>query len=172
MPLLDANGVVTDEWVHLMRVEKPAEGRRYIVPLEQVPELLDFVGEHHPFGVRVPNSVDPEALTAMSPQPELIVIEFPTFSDGSGFSLARKLRDAGFGGELRACGPLIADQHAFAWACGFDKIQVPDELIERQPPEQWEHAFRTVSASYQQGYRSRLDVLSARHAGQKRSDRS
>ena len=42
----------------------------------------------------------------------LIEIAFPAFADGRGFSLARLIRRAGFKGELRASGRLLADQYA------------------------------------------------------------
>ncbi|MCV2892748.1 DUF934 domain-containing protein [Lentibacter sp. XHP0401] len=42
----------------------------------------------------------------------LIRIEFKSFSDGRGFTLARRLRLMGFTRRLRARGPLLADQYA------------------------------------------------------------
>lgn len=61
---------------------------------------------------------------------ECIVIEFPGFMDGRGFSHARKLRQLGFAGELLADGDLIADQWAYLERCGFSGLVSP-ELAER-----------------------------------------
>lgn len=68
---------------------------------------------------------------------ELIAIDFPSFADGRGFTLARKLRELGYTGTLRASGRLIADQYAMARRVGFDEVQVAEDIAARQPQEQW-----------------------------------
>lgn len=67
----------------------------------------------------------------------LIRIGFPAFNDGRAFSIARRLRMMGYGGELRALGPVIADQYAMARRVGFDSVEIPDDLALRQPQAQW-----------------------------------
>ncbi|NEX45346.1 DUF934 domain-containing protein [Pseudotabrizicola algicola] len=67
----------------------------------------------------------------------LIRISFPAFNDGRAFTIARRLRMFGYSGELRATGPVIADQYAMARRVGFDSVEIPDELAARQPAEQW-----------------------------------
>lgn len=52
-----------------------------------------------------------------------IVIEFPAFMDGRGFSHARKLREAGFQGELIAAGDILPDQWQFLQRCGFSGLK-------------------------------------------------
>lgn len=66
-----------------------------------------------------------------------IRINFPAMGDGRGFSQARRLRDLGFGGTLRASGPMISDQLRAAFRVGFDEIEVADAVAARQPPEHW-----------------------------------
>lgn len=68
---------------------------------------------------------------------KLIRIAFPAFNDGRAFTIARRLRMAGFKGHLRAVGPVIADQYAMARRVGFDDIEIPDDLAARQPQAQW-----------------------------------
>ncbi|MFC3168091.1 DUF934 domain-containing protein [Paracoccus fontiphilus] len=68
---------------------------------------------------------------------DLLAIDFPSFSDGRGFSLARRLREMGFKGRLRASGRLIADQYAMARRVGFDEVEVAPDIAARQPAEQW-----------------------------------
>ena len=68
---------------------------------------------------------------------KLIRIAFPAFNDGRAFTIARRLRMAGFTGHLRAVGPVIADQYAMARRVGFDDIEIPDDLAARQPQAQW-----------------------------------
>lgn len=68
---------------------------------------------------------------------DLIAIDFPSFSDGRGFSLARRLREMGYKGRLRASGRLIADQYAMARRVGFDEVEVAPDIAARQPQDQW-----------------------------------
>jgi uncharacterized protein (DUF934 family) len=64
-----------------------------------------------------------EALLALP----MIAIHFPVFTDGRGFSKARKLRDAGFGGELRAVGEILPDQLHYLRRCGFNAFEIGDD---------------------------------------------
>jgi uncharacterized protein (DUF934 family) len=57
--------------------------------------------------------------------PARIVIHFPVFMDGRGFSHARKLRERGFAGELVAGGDVLPDQWPFLKRCGFDGLLDP-----------------------------------------------
>lgn len=70
-------------------------------------------------------------------QRSVVAIDFPAFTDGRGFSLARRLRELGYSGRLRATGRLIADQYAMARRVGFDEVQVAPDIAARQPHEQW-----------------------------------
>ena len=72
-----------------------------------------------------------------APLPDAIRIPFASFADGRGFTVARRLRAAGYGGRLRAAGHLIADQYAMARRSGFDEIELGDEIAARQPQAQW-----------------------------------
>lgn len=68
---------------------------------------------------------------------DLIRIAFPSFADGRGFTLARRLRRMGFTGRLRAAGHMLADQYAMARRSGFDEVEIDAALAERQPEAQW-----------------------------------
>lgn len=68
---------------------------------------------------------------------QMIRIDFPSFADGRGFSIARALRRKGFTGRLRAKGHVIADQYAMARRSGFDEVEISDDLAARQPENQW-----------------------------------
>lgn len=95
---------------------------------------------------------DPEAVRPALADLRLIRISFPAFSDGRAFTIARRLRVMGFAGELRATGPVIADQYAMARRVGFDSVEIPDALAARQPQEQW--IFRADWQAHD--YQSRL----------------
>lgn len=67
----------------------------------------------------------------------MVRVLFPAFNDGRGFTLGRRLRAMGFQGRLRAAGHVLADQYAMARRCGFDEVEISDDLAARQPQDQW-----------------------------------
>ena len=78
-----------------------------------------------PVGVLVePTSVllaESDALDKLA----LIVIPFAKFTDGRGYSLARRLRDQlDFHGEVRATGEVLIDQIPLMLRCGFDGFAI------------------------------------------------
>jgi uncharacterized protein (DUF934 family) len=81
---------------------------------------------------------DPEALFDRLDKLGMIVVDFPAFSDGRGFTIARRLRARGYGGRLRARGHLLADQYGMARRVGFDEVEISDDLAARQPEDQWQ----------------------------------
>lgn len=74
-----------------------------------------------------------------------IVVPFAAFRDGRGFSTAAQLREAGFTGELRARGDLLADQARMLSRCGFDTVELPPAAV----AEEWERALTVVTVAYQ-----------------------
>jgi uncharacterized protein (DUF934 family) len=87
--------------------------------------------------VDLPSDTKPDAIKSLVKDADLVRIEFPAFSDGRGFTLARILRAEGFTGRLRAKGHVIADQYAMARRSGFDEVEISDDLAARQPEDQW-----------------------------------
>ena len=54
---------------------------------------------------------------------ELVVLQFPKFTDGRAYTQARLLRERlGYTGELRAAGQVYIDQIPFMLRCGFDSF--------------------------------------------------
>lgn len=78
-------------------------------------------------------------LMAIAARSELtrVVILFPHFADGRGFTLARLLRQAGYRGVLQAQGHVLADQYAMARRAGFDEVIIDPDLAARQGETQW-----------------------------------
>tara|TARA_R110002124_G_scaffold108337_1_gene260941 strand:- start:137 stop:547 length:411 start_codon:yes stop_codon:yes gene_type:complete len=91
----------------------------------------------HEGALDLANNDDPTALAPYLIDIRLIRIEFPSFTDGRGFTLARRLRMMGYKGRLRARGHVLADQYAMARRTGFDEVEISPELAARQPQEQW-----------------------------------
>lgn len=81
---------------------------------------------------------DPADAVPHFSQLRLIVLCFDSFADGRGFSMAAQLRRLGYGGHLRARGPLLVDQFRAALRCGFDDIEIPQALAARMPAAQWQ----------------------------------
>ncbi|MDV7142656.1 DUF934 domain-containing protein [Tropicimonas sp. TH_r6] len=84
----------------------------------------------------------------------LIRVDFPSFADGRGFSIARALRRLGYARRLRAKGHVLADQYAMARRSGFDEVEIDAALAARQPEPDWraradwrEHDYRSRLAS-------------------------
>ncbi|MGB2201646.1 MAG: DUF934 domain-containing protein [Pseudooceanicola atlanticus] len=99
----------------------------------------------------LPSDTQPEEV-ALSEGLKLVRVEFPSFSDGRGFTIARVLRRRGYTGKLRAFGHVISDQYAMARRSGFDEVEISDDLAARQPEGEWK--FRADWRAHD--YQSRL----------------
>lgn len=103
----------------------------------------------HQGAVDLTHTDDPEALAPYLGALRLIRISFPAFSDGRAFTIGRRLRMLGYTGELRAVGPMIADQYPMARRVGFDAVEIPDEMAARQPEAQWLNRANWQAHDYQ-----------------------
>ena len=83
------------------------------------------------------SDAEPHSVATAINQIAMIRIDFPSFADGRGFTIAAQLRRMGFTGRLRARGHVIADQYAMARRSGFDEVEISDDLAARQPEPQW-----------------------------------
>ncbi|WP_082140309.1 DUF934 domain-containing protein [Halomonas sp. PR-M31] len=91
--------------------------------------------------------LSPELVVELHDAP-LIAIDFPAFTDGRGYTLARLLRERhGIEGEIRAIGDVLIDQLYYMTRCGFDALALRED-------QSLEHALRWLkpfSVSYQTG---------------------
>ena len=104
--------------------------------------------------VDVPSDADPDALANRLDAIDLIRVDFPSFADGRGFTIARRLRLMGFQGRLRARGHVIADQYAMARRSGFDEVEIDDDMAARQPEDQWRFRADWKAHDYQSRLRA------------------
>ncbi|HDZ74443.1 MAG TPA: DUF934 domain-containing protein [Aurantimonas coralicida] len=166
MTLIAATGAKPDAYTRFDTAEAATKAERpVIMPLALADAVRALLPELR-FGLSVPNSASIEEIAPHLDAADLIAVEFPAFSDGRGLSLAKRLRRAGFEGTLRASGPLIADQFAEALACGFDEIELPETMANRQPVQQWMAAKDIVTQHYQTGYGER-SILQTRLAARR-----
>ncbi len=162
MALISDGHFIEDGWRRLADEEALPKSGKIIISLPRLDHALGVLGEGATLGVIVPNTTEPAALASALPKLGLISIAFPGFADGRGFSLARLLRRAGFESELRASGRLVADQYTHAIGCGFDTVEIPDDLAARQEEAQWRSALGAYGKTYQRGYVAKGSILDAR----------
>lgn len=123
MPRLIKNGAITDDQWLPADADSAMMSASQVCSLEQWLQLEDKSGS----AVQLEPAEGPAPLFDSLAQIELIVINFPVFTDGRGFSYARELRERGYQGELRATGHFIRDQLTYLARCGFDAFQMADE---------------------------------------------
>ena len=70
---------------------------------------------------------DLTCLLANASKLDMIAIEFETFADGRGFSMARLLRREGYQGEIRAVGDVAMDRIEFMHRVGFNAFELRDD---------------------------------------------
>ena len=150
--LIKNRRLVADSWQRLKRAadgalpELPARGD-YIVPLAlwlaRRDELLQRPGK---LGVWLDSHEEPEAIAADVGRFDAIVVNFPKYQDGRGFSIARLLRERyGYKGELRAVGHITRDHLYYMQGCGFDAF----ELREGEDAAEALSSFDDFSEAYQ-----------------------
>jgi uncharacterized protein (DUF934 family) len=170
MLLLDRQGAKADVFSRIETVGESA-GDAVLAPFALIEDLLAERGDNRRIGVLVENNCKAEALEPYFDRLALIVIAFPSGTDGRGFSLARQVRRRGFTGILRASGPLFSDQFPQALACGFHEVEIPDANAARQPVEQWLAAANRISLAYQRNHGATENIFDlrrgARAAGEK-----
>lgn len=105
-----------------------ARGERTLVPLplwnahrEPLVEAV-WPGSGR-IGVLLEPSDDPDALAGDLARIAMIAIRFPSFTDGRGYSSARRLREQHrWSGPLMAVGDVLRDQLLLLERCGFDSF--------------------------------------------------
>ena len=123
MPLLIKNGCITEDTWQPVNQNSDHATHDQVATLEQWQQLADRNGS----AVQLEPGESPGALYDHLDQIALVLVNFPAFADGRGFSYARDLRERGYSGELRAGGHFIRDQLTYLKRCGFDAFQLADD---------------------------------------------
>jgi len=131
MPRLIKGRSIADDGYALLReaaaLSDVPDGIPVIVPLMLWLERRAALVARGEAGVWLAPADDPGALAEDVNRLPVIAIDFPQFTDGRGYSLARQLRDRyRYGGELRAVGDIGRDQLYYLAQCGFDAFLIPD----------------------------------------------
>ncbi|MBD3894380.1 DUF934 domain-containing protein [Halomonas sp. ML-15] len=134
-----------DEWA-LSRIEDALPTRRpVIVPLSL---WQANAGDSQLAPWLASDTLLDDELAALLVKAPLVAIDFPAFTDGRGYSLARLLRERyGYQGEVRAIGDVLVDQLYYMSRCGFDALALRDD----QHLDDALRALGAFSVSYQPG---------------------
>jgi uncharacterized protein (DUF934 family) len=132
MPRLIKRGAVVDDPYMLVRGAALAdvpEGVPVIVPLAIWLADRETLAARGEVGVWLAPLDDPEKLADDVGRLALIAVDFPSFTDGRGYSIARILRERyGYRGELRAVGDIQRDQLYYLFQVGFDAFAINENV--------------------------------------------
>ncbi|NVJ69765.1 MAG: DUF934 domain-containing protein [Alphaproteobacteria bacterium] len=161
MALVNLTGIEPGTFTVLAEGEAPAEAAAVAVPLSRLrDEGDDFFQVAGNVGAVLSTDANYADLAPLMNKLAFVVVEFPAFGDGRGFSLAVRLRkDLGFKGEIRATGPVIPDQATFLLRAGFDTVEVADERAAA-----FGAALKRFDHFYQSDYTGQVSLAHARHA--------
>jgi len=123
MPRLIKDGVIVADTWRPVDPDLTSVPTGQICTLPQWLQLADKIGS----AVQLEPGEEPAPLVDSVQDIQLVVVNFPVFTDGRGFSYARYLRERGYQGELRAGGHFIRDQLTYLRRCGFDAFQFADD---------------------------------------------
>jgi len=138
LPEVDASAAVIVPWAHWrLEVESWRQRRSpvavWLAPSDEPLELLPYLNLF-----------------------TLVAIDFPSFTDGRGYSLARLLRERyNYAGELRALGDVWQDQLQALWQVGFDSF----EIKQGKPLEASVRGLGSFSEHYQSNARQPLPLF-------------
>ena len=146
MQIIRNRAITDDDFVHVPDgAELPAAGKPIVTLARYAAAREDLLARYPALGVRI----TPEKLPTDIPELQrlaLIALEFPRFTEGRCYSVARLLRQRhGFTGELRAVGYVLRDQLSYMERCGFTAF----ELKEGKPLDSALKAFGEFSGTYQ-----------------------
>jgi uncharacterized protein (DUF934 family) len=150
--IIQDRAIVDDAWTLIRPAadgalpELPAQGD-VIVPFTLWLEQREiFLARKSKIGVWLAPNDEPEVIAADLEKFAVIAVDFPQFTDGRGYSIARLLRERyKYSGELRAIGDVLRDQLFYMQRCGFNAFAVrADKSIDDAL-----NAFNDFSETYQ-----------------------
>ena len=150
MKLIKDGAIVDPGWSFPGHPDARGGDHKQVFPFEIYLAEREHISELGiPLGIQIDVDTDLDDVAPFIDQLALIVINFATYADGRGFSIAHRMRHSlGYAGIIWGRGSLIADQYALAIQCGIDAVLVEDQLLDRQPIEHWQEALRNAPAPY------------------------
>lgn len=126
MRILKGNSLAQSAWQHWPdELPLADESTPVIVGLARFKaERLSLLARRGGVGVRLAPGEQAASLAGDLNSLPVIAIEFPTFNEGRGYSVARHLREKyGYKGEIRAVGSVSRDRLRFMQRCGIDAFE-------------------------------------------------
>lgn len=162
MLLTETGTLGEDTWRHLEDDEAVPDSDPITVSLERWRKTnADLRARNGKLGLRLPNDAEPEEIASDLDRLDLVVLNFPKFTDGRAYSQARLLRARHrYKGELRAAGNVLRDQLLFMRRCGFNSFVVGERAVR----EEWAKAFGEFDVFYQGAQDNRPWVMRQRIA--------
>lgn len=119
---------IEDEWRVLADAEPVPAGGHVLLTLARFrAEHAALAADRIPVGVVVDPAKADELSGSDVASAAVIALDFPKFTDGRAYSVARRLRDRhGFRGQIRATGDVLLDQLPLMLRAGFDAAVVRD----------------------------------------------
>ncbi|MEW5879943.1 MAG: DUF934 domain-containing protein [Pseudomonadota bacterium] len=146
MRILLADGTFADSDWRVVRDERAPAQPNDALPLARYRALAARDG----FGVWLAPTDEPADVAEFLPQLPLVAIDFPTFKDGRGYSIAATLRTRlRYAGELRAIGDVLIDQLFYLKRVGFSSFALRAD----QDPQ----AARAALFAFTQTYAGAVD---------------
>jgi uncharacterized protein (DUF934 family) len=162
MPLIKNGRLAEDRYVRVLDDTPIPDGVSVIVPAARfLADADEMLRRDAPTGVEWPNNRKVAELEPYLDRLAVIVLSFPNFKDGRGYSQARQLRERyGFVGELRAAGQILRDQFLFLVRAGFDAL----EIVKPGEAEAFASSLARYTVFYQDAGDDRAPALRRRLA--------
>lgn len=124
--------------------------QRKIAELPEDERIVPLAQWHGEAGVLLGTADDPASIAGELEKISTVAIEFPQFTDGRGYTIARLLRERyGFKGEIRAIGEVLRDNLFYLSRCGFDSFVPSDQ-------SKMEEALKGL-ADFSDGYQASVE---------------
>lgn len=137
---LFADGTFADARWRIVRDDTPARPGD-VLPLARYRALSERAG----LALWLAPTDEPAEVAALLPQLALVAVDFPTFKDGRGYSIAAILRTRyRYAGDLRAIGDVLIDQLFYLKRVGFSSFALRAD----QDPQAARAALSAFSDSY------------------------
>ncbi|HEX5058564.1 MAG TPA: DUF934 domain-containing protein [Kofleriaceae bacterium] len=145
MQIIRNRTIVDDDFVHVPDGAELPDGKPIVTLARYLAAREELLARYPALGVRIASDKLPTDIPELT-RLALIAIEFPRFTDGRGYSVARMLRERHkFTGELRAVGWVLRDNLFYMERCGFTAF----ELKPGKPLNSALEAFGELSVTYQ-----------------------
>lgn len=119
------DGFAVDPWCVVGDdVALPMGGHAIVTLARWRAEQATLAATGIPLGILVQPSEAPDAETDDIARLSLIALAFPRFTDGRAYSTARRLRNGGYAGEIRAVGDVLLDQIPLMLRVGFTSFEI------------------------------------------------